>query len=478
VFSGLIKEYPDSVLLRGSKEIGKEYLFAQANYVMKLNPDLGEEPVLKRGHYIHSMAFELEGLHICYKPYRNQTGSLADVYEFIDLFETGETHEMPENCVAIGVGQIKDNYCFAMYEDESWDYHIVVHDLVKGTTRQIPSKLGRLSADGQRLYFTRNREGIRCYDFDLNLIWEQSYHKRPAFSGPRHAMFYDDLVIVNQGVDEPFEDRDQRKYGLVGKITAYQKADGTPVWEREFERGVICTLIDGVLYATHNGTAMLIDPRRGDTLEEFSDIVADPHPYDRVWSDGSHLFYISLYEHKVVVLDRSGAPLQELEIPRPYWPPADEEMFYRYKNYYLLPLVTSGRFQPSYAMLVLRPGGQPGASPIPCEPRPEHEIQCLDLPDGKQEYRITITDDKLDNILRYGKILLNECALFNGAHGWSNGEENKHFNGRIRLKVAMTDFNKHRAAIVEMLEEFEKERVIYATFAGDGKSPISAVLEE
>jgi hypothetical protein len=156
---------------------------------------------------------------------------------------------------------------------------------------------------------------------------------------------------------------------------------------------------------------MLIDPRRGDTLEEFSDIVADPHPYDRVWSDGSYLFYISLYEHKVVVLDRTGAPLQELEIPRPYWPPADEEMFYRYKNYYLLPLVTSGRYQPSYAMLVLRPGGQPGASPIPCEPRPEHEIQCLDLPDGKQEYRITITDDKLDNILRYGKILLNECAV-------------------------------------------------------------------
>ncbi len=479
MFSGIIKEYPDSVLLEGAQEMGEYFYFAAANYLIRLNPDLGERILFKKNGAIDSMRFGQGGLHICYTSYdKNKNGNLPKIYEFVDLFQTGKKRELPEECVSIGVGRIHGDYCIAIYEDESRIYNIVVHELATGIIKSTPSSYGRVSTDGGRVYFMSTREGLRCYDFDLKMLWEQPFKNKNAFSGPLWPMFHDELVIVNQGVDRPFQDKDCRKYGLAGKIAAYTKKDGSPAWTREFERGVICNLIDGTLYTTHNGAILCIDPRNGAALKEFHDVVEDPHPYDRVWSDGTFLFYLALYERKIVVLDEAGMVLQMLEVPGPYVPPANNETFCRYKDCYLLPLTISSRFQASYAMLVLRPGGKAGSSAIPCEARPEHEIQCLDVPDDKQEYLVTIKDNNIDNILRYGKILMNECALFNGRHIWSNGGENKKFNGLIRLKAVMKNYDRHRSAIREMLEEFEKERAIHGTFSGDGRKGISTKLEE
>ena len=114
---------------------------------------------------------------------------------------------------------------------------------------------------------------------------------------------------------------------------------------------------------------------------------------------------------------------------------------------------------------------------IRCELRPSHNVQCLDTPDGRQEYRITIKEDNIDRIERYDMILINECALYNCFHMWSNGEENKKFNGRTRFKVETVDIEKHRPAIENMPQEFEADRKRFATLAGDAETPITAILE-
>ncbi len=475
MFTGIIKEYPGVPHLQGGRSIGGTYYFGAGNYIVGMNSDLREDLIVKRGNEIDTITFGVGGLWIFYYSDQSEGSPIADGYQaFIDIFDKKINISPPDFCVAEGLFLKKK--CIAIHSPTYDDHFLVIHDFETGSTSTIPAEFGDISTDGAFIYLRKYQNGrLQCYDFSLNLIWEQRYQKISSFSGPEHPMLYEDLVLVNQGVEQAFEDDEQRRFGLGGKITAYAKSDGSRLWSREFERGVICVLIDGILYTTHNGWIHMIDVRTGETRLEKHSGIENPHSYDRVWCDGDYLFYISVYESKVIIFDKAGNPLQTLKIPAPYAFYNNHQMFYRFKDYYLIELNNGSKHKASYGLLVLRPSKEDGSFTVQCEPRPTNHLECMDASDDKQEYRVTIRDDSIENILRYGTLLMNECAYFNGYHMWSNG--NKKFNGRIHLKAEMKDIDKHLPAIEEMLSEFEKYCDCYSVYAGDGRTPIKAILE-
>lgn len=476
MFKGIIKEYPGVTLLKDGKTINDSFYYKAGNCIVKLNDDLSEEFVIKRGWEIDSFAFTQEGVWVYYDSDQPEANPISEGYqEFIDYFGKGVELMPPDFCMA--TAHFFNNLCVAVHFHNYKKCSLIAHNFKTDLSNRIPIGCGWVSTDGQAICLKEFNCQLSCYDLDLKLIWQKKFDKDNAYSYPPHPILYEEFVIVNQGADKAVEDEQQRRYGLGGQIAACAKTDGQIIWERNFERGVIFELIEDVLYTVHNGWIYLIDARTGKTLFEKNTNIENPHAYDRVWTDGTYLFYISVFNNKIVIMDQTGTPVQELKIPEPYGPSENHHTFVKFKNNYILSLTNYSRFKASYGILVLRPTEKDDPFEIRCEPRPTHEAQCLDVEDGKQEYRISIKDDNIDRITRYGHILLNECALFNGFHMWSNGEENKKFNGRIRLHVEMADIEKHHSAIENMLKEFEADRERYATLAGDADTPITAVLE-
>ena len=476
MYSGTIKEYPGLVVLERSEEVSGFLYFRAGNTIVRLNRELEGKSLLQRGHQIFGMNITDQGLWIFY--YSNEPGAhpIDDGYqEFVDLFDKGVDIVPPD--FSVTGGTFLNNTCITVYGPNYSDYSLIVHDFQANHQKRTPTDFGFIATDGRLIYYTSSFSGVRCYDFGLNLVWEQEFTKKPSFYGPPEPILHKDLVIINQGVDGTMRDERQRPFGVGGCIAAYRKSDGALMWSRDFERGVLFSLAEGVLYAVSNGRIHLIDCQTGEIMLEKKAPIVDPHPYDRAWCDGSHIFYISLYESKILVLNQGGSLVQTLPIPQPYAPYDSHNMFTTYQGHYVLDLTRPGRFKTSYGLLILSPQTTDGPFEITCEPRPDYNIECLDVDGEKQEYRVTIREADIENAIRHGHILLKECALQYGAHIWSNGEENEKFNGHIRFKVEAAGVKKHAPRINAMIETFVTRSKMLGETAGDGTGPITVSLE-
>ena len=389
-------------------------------------------------------------------------------YKYLDVKGNTNYKKFKDGAIDLFHG----NYCVYSFKNEqSNKYNFAIKNLKSNETIVHEDSFNNYTICGKTLLARKTSKGIKCFDLGLNTIWEFKFDRNVDFVyGNLKPFLFQDLVILNIG---------EEKEGGDGQIIALEKADGSVVWKHHFETEPTFTVIGDRVYATENGRMIVLDAATGNTLVDQPSGFKSSFKGDSLWSNGWELFMVNMTEALIRVFSADGQTLlQELKIPEPF-APLQREHFTNHNGYYYLPLAVRDMCLTGavYGLLMLRPAKEGDKLEIIIKPRPAHKVLTKQTDDGQDYCHVILNSGSVNEILKYGPILIREFGNVKGAQVWSDNRRNHKFNGRIVFSTNLDDFNNDEIGkIKQMIADIEEYFHTMGIKAGNRKDQINIEL--
>ena len=153
-----------------------------------------------------------------------------------------------------------------------------------------------------------------------------------------------------------------------------------------------------------------------------------------------------------------------------------------HKGQYYLPLMT-GDYSLNgvvYGLLVLSQTDDKNTANIDIERWPvQKTIEKTECQDNKgEQYHVTITGEKIEEVIRYGEISLKEVASVKGFHIYSDDRRNVNFNGSILFSTNCEKLGPQaEEKIKDMAASVEEWAFKTGVSAGNGKEKIKVTVK-
>ena len=466
MISGIVKEFPEEI---GRLVVENDVLYFREGERIRALKDNKFRIVLEKKNLVR-IKFGLKGVWLETRVKDNDDEKYFN--EFVDLFNKGVSYGSQGEPVA--EGKFEGNTCALLASDPvTSESRLVVLNFEKNSKRilsDIPRY--RFSLDDEHIY-TQSKEGkLACFDIEFNKKWEVIVPYTFMFRIPREPIFYKDLVIFNLGYDTHTQEK--------GKIVALKKSNGAKIWEQEFDQEVThLFLYDQKIILTSQTGLYSMQADSGDLMFHLQYKIENSHKDETVFFDGRLIFLIIPSKSSMHIYSEKKLHLiEELKIPQPYVP-APHEALLEFQNRFYLPLVCD---DPSlsdvvYGLLELERHDINIPSKITIEQRPNYQVNKLKGTSNDEYYQIILMDDDLERVLKYGQIVLKECAQVNGSHVWSDERRNPNFNGKLCFVTDLGKLsNNEKQKLRNMVKSVENWAREMSIKAGNRKDPILTEL--
>ncbi len=326
-----------------------------------------------------------------------------------------------------------------------------------------------------RSIFVRTTKGlVECLDENLREVWSRSFPRRHTIvHGALEPMLAGDGVLVLLGWDASRR-RD-------GEIVRLSKDTGHTVWSRVFEgHPSNCFLRENRLYFAEGGRFWVLEAQTGETVLHGDIGLHDSHGA-RLWIDGSHLYVFT--RSALRAFTERGSLVEDWHLPQPYrFRLRDVPVVVDRNAYVLAPADSNLKLRTTATALIRIPIDRGGTNTgtrgsisvqmIQPESWPVEAHVYATAFEKKVRYHVTIRGSDINEVTRYGSILLRWVAWARGSIRLSEFRQNKKFDGTIYLSCAGVE--REAEVLGGMLQRIrsliEKQD---EPFAGDQKGPIS-----
>lgn len=461
-------EWPSQL---GGWETDGEYLFVQDEcYLYTLQNK--EWKVLRAVQGYDTFHCATQGIWLSYTPEMNVARRESGA-EFYDVYDKGITRE-DEPLTIAGDCDFLDEETYVIIELGK-DPGLFLKRVGREETLHLAGDfIPGVRATRDRIIFREGGFGVLCCNRSLEVVWQFNTTKE-IFSRARSTpILFGETAIVNLG-----EKADEARGEF--DILAFDLRDGRIRWQAVVPTSPGSSELYGSRLFTIAGPRMfVIDAASGEI------VVDAPHGFaselrHQLFPMGEYLIAASEPDSVIHVFSADGGTLlQRIQVPAPYQPLRVQEPIF-WKGKVFMQLVIRGlECRGAYgALLTLEEEeakGEQRERTVHIPERPKMTVLTLETPAGEHELAIGVSLDDVDEIIRYGTILLKELAYFRGPRVGSELDP-KH-NGVLRLMVDGSRIKKSDMGRLNEIAGCAEHHFSSLGFkAGNGKSDFKVTVE-
>lgn len=361
-----------------------------------------------------------------------------------------------------------NNYCVGRNEEDGEPYLFIKRMDQEDTDILELEGFFVLETDNDYIYGRENLEHLVCLDYQLQEKWRVKQELRCYSDEKNEPQIYQELVILNIGVDN----KTRKNF----KIAAYKKIDGSLVWKQILDiEPHSSTLVGDKVYIAMGTQMIVLDANTGEI------ILNEPHGFHNnthhsVYPFKNYLCAFSKPDSSIRVFTPDGKSLiQDVELPSPYAPLAKcQPLEHEGKLYQVLGPNNISLAGACGGLLIMSESDDGQEPVVEVEERPYHSVMTAENDKGEHEIVITMSHDDLEDVLRFGEIILKQTAYLKGQQMYPAETRDKKHNGLISFYVDPSRLPKDAGEKIEQMgQEVEEWLKTHDILSGDGKRNIT-----